>query len=173
MIARKNKKQLAMEDYLDFIDNRTLKLNVSQLRQSILIDIVTTMELMDLRRSTVLNDDVSGDACFTLEEVINDLKRLNWQECHVTSLLTQGGVVSASATTTIDKTLSEVLKRPKKLKRKKVEVGVDPSVTSIDTTVAVAAGSTTVAQHEEAEAQIPDRLDVEENSMRSRSHIGL
>ncbi|KAK6163351.1 hypothetical protein DH2020_000215 [Rehmannia glutinosa] len=97
MMAKK-KPKLAMEDYLDFIDNRTLDLNATQLRQSTLVDMVSTMDLMDLRRSTLLHGGVSGGAGFTLEEVINDLKDLDWNECHVTSLLTQGGgVVSAAS----------------------------------------------------------------------------
>ncbi|KAL0325672.1 UNVERIFIED_CONTAM: hypothetical protein Sradi_5136500 [Sesamum radiatum] len=87
MVAKK-KGELAIEDYLDFVDDRSLNLTIPQLRQQLLVDMVTTMDLMDLRRSTLLDASVSGDACFTLEEVINDLKDLDWQECHVTSLLT-------------------------------------------------------------------------------------
>ncbi|KAI3450557.1 hypothetical protein Pfo_007222 [Paulownia fortunei] len=154
MMAKK-KPKLAMEDYLDFIDNRNLHLTVSQLRQiigmhgfkrmqtqkAILIDMVSTMDLMDLHRSTLLDGGVSGDACFTLKEVINDLKNLDWQECHVTSLLTQGAVVSAPSSASSGGTVSVKRKRSKGLGRKPVEVGVDHSVISAGTIVA--AGSTT------------------------------
>ncbi|KAL7153846.1 hypothetical protein ABFS83_04G196000 [Erythranthe nasuta] len=111
----KKLKKLTIDDYLDFIDGRTHHhhLTVPQLLQilsmhgyikssaqkSVLIDMITTMELMDLHRSTLLDGVVSGDddAAFTMEEAIKDLKDLDWLECHVTSLLTQGGVASAAA----------------------------------------------------------------------------
>ncbi|KAK6163316.1 hypothetical protein DH2020_000180 [Rehmannia glutinosa] len=141
MMAKK-KPKLAMEDYLDFIDNRTLDLNATQLRQSTLVDMVSTMDLMDLRRSTLLHGGVSGGAGFTLEEVINDLKDLDWNECHVTSLLTQsGGVVSAASAVSSGGTAAVKRKKAKGLKRKPIEVGADQSVNSTGTTVA--AGSTT------------------------------
>ncbi|KAL0438624.1 UNVERIFIED_CONTAM: hypothetical protein Slati_2345400 [Sesamum latifolium] len=132
----KKKGELAIEDYLDFVDDRSLNLTIPQLRQQLLVDMVTTMDLMDLRRSTLLDAGVSGDACFTLDEVINDLKDLDWQECHVTSLLTLGAVGSASSSAASDATASVKRKRPKRLRRKRTEVGAEHSDISTGTTVA-------------------------------------
>ncbi|CAA0807361.1 Unknown protein [Striga hermonthica] len=100
-MAKKSKK-LSVEDYLGFIEDRTLDLTVSQLAQivsihgfkkrkfpkGVLVDMISTMDLMDLRRSTLLDGGVSGDTSLTLKEAIKDLNDLNWQECHVTSMLT-------------------------------------------------------------------------------------
>ncbi|KAL3653217.1 hypothetical protein CASFOL_002898 [Castilleja foliolosa] len=112
MTRKRNlQKKLAMDDYLDFIDNRALDLTCTQLREiigihgfkkmkfqkNLSIEMISTMDLMDFRRSTLLNGGVSGDASLTLEEVIKDLKDLDWQECHVTSLLTQGAVAPPPA----------------------------------------------------------------------------
>lgn len=55
------------------------------------------MDLMDLHRSTLQHGGVSGGAGLTLEEVTNDLKNLDWQECHVTSLVTVGAIVPATS----------------------------------------------------------------------------
>ncbi|XP_011083765.1 uncharacterized protein LOC105166200 [Sesamum indicum] len=157
MVAKK-KGELAIEDYLDFLDDRSLNLTIPQLRQIIgmhgfkrnetkkqlLVDMVTTMDLMDLHRSTLLDAGVSGDACFTLEEVINDLKHLDWQECHVTSLLTLGAVDSASSSSVAsDATTSVKRKRPKRLRRKRTEVGAEAEHSDISTGTTVAAESTT------------------------------
>ncbi|KAK4429114.1 hypothetical protein Salat_1211600 [Sesamum alatum] len=133
MVAKK-KGELAIEDYLDFVDDRSLNLTIPQLRQQLLVDMVTTMDLMELHRSTLLDAGVSGDACFTLEEVINDLKDLDWQECHVTSLLTFGAAVSASSSTSSDATASGKRKRRKSLRRKTTEVGAEHSDISTGTT---------------------------------------
>ncbi|GER51081.1 S-adenosylmethionine:tRNAribosyltransferase-isomerase [Striga asiatica] len=62
-----------------------------------MVDMISTIDLMDLRRSTLLDGGLSGDTRLTLKEVIKDLKDLNWQECHITSLLTQGAAVPESA----------------------------------------------------------------------------
>lgn len=45
------------------------------------------MDLVNLSRST-LNESVSSSATIPLEDVISDLKDLDWQECYVTSLHT-------------------------------------------------------------------------------------
>ncbi|CAN4075461.1 unnamed protein product [Withania somnifera] len=42
---------------------------------------------MDLRRST-LQEEISSEVFVSLDEIINDLTHLNWQECCVTSLQT-------------------------------------------------------------------------------------
>ncbi|KAL8057591.1 hypothetical protein ABFX02_04G193500 [Erythranthe guttata] len=176
----KKLKKLTIDDYLDFIDGRTPHhhLTVPQLLQilsmhgyikssaqkSVLIDMITTMELMDLHRSTLLDGVVvSGDddAAFTMEEAIKDLRDLDWLECHVTSLLTQGGLASAaaaaaavsgkkaadcavSAGTTVAAGSTTVSVKPKKSKTKKAsEVAVDDSAVFAGTIVV--AGGTTVA----------------------------
>lgn len=151
----KKSKLLSVEYYLDFFDNRdAFHFTVNQLHQIIgmhgfkkfktqkrnLIDVVSAMELRDLRRSTTRsNDSVSGDARLALEEVINDLKHLEWKECHVTSLLTQGAEVSAASTS-----CNTVSVKRKGSKRRKLvsKLGLVPhlSVNSPGTTVA--AGST-------------------------------
>ncbi|GFP84219.1 hypothetical protein PHJA_000565600 [Phtheirospermum japonicum] len=125
MMRKRESQKLAMEDYLDFIDNRALDLTSTQLRQiigihgfkkmkfqkNLSIEMISTMDLMDLRRSTLLDGGVSGDASFTLEEVIKDLKDLDWQECHVTSLLTQGAVAPPPAASSGSGAVSEKRKR--------------------------------------------------------------
>ncbi|XP_073141369.1 uncharacterized protein [Henckelia pumila] len=157
----KKSKLLSVEDYLDFFDNRdALHLTVNQLQQIIsmhgfrkiktqkrnLIDILSAMELSDLRRSTLLNDGVSGDARLGLEEVIDDLKHLDWKECHVTSLLTQGGEASATSnsTATSCNTLSVKRRGSKRRKTSKLSevgrLGADLPMSSPGTTVD--AGST-------------------------------
>ncbi|KAL6566752.1 hypothetical protein OROMI_015156 [Orobanche minor] len=152
-MAKKHRK-LTMEDYIDFIDNRTLPLTSSKLgqivgmhgyktrriRKNLLLEMISTMDLMNLRRSTLLDDGVSGDACFTLKEVIQDLKDLDWQECHVTSILTQGTGGSASDSTGVG-AVSVKRRKKKGLEMKAVKVGIDNSAVSAGTTVA--AGSTT------------------------------
>ncbi|KAH6766267.1 hypothetical protein C2S52_017250 [Perilla frutescens var. hirtella] len=144
------KKKLVVEDYLNLIDDRTLPLTVTQLRhiismhgfkkieaaKTILTEMVTSMELMDLHRSTLLDGGVSGDACLTLEEVINDLKSLNWQDCHVTSLLTYGAGGGG------DWDVSLKRKRSRRSGKKAAKVAVDNSVISTNGTTVVA-GSTT------------------------------
>ncbi|PIN17497.1 hypothetical protein CDL12_09843 [Handroanthus impetiginosus] len=170
-VVAKKKHRLTLEDYLGFINDRTLPLNVHQLRQIIgmhgfkrmtfqkskLIEMVTTMDLMDLHRSTLQDGGVSGDACFNLEEVINDLKDLDWQECHVTSLVTQGAVVSASSAASSEGTVSVKPKRRIGRKRKPIEVEIDDSVISTGTTVA--AGSTTsIGRLRSVECNSPESL---------------
>lgn len=133
------RKLLVIEDYLHLIDNRNLPLTVSQLRQiigmhgfkkieaakTVLTEMVTSMELMDLHRSTLLDGAVSGDACLTLEEVINDLKSLNWQDCHVTSILTYGAGGDWSVSLK-----RKGSRRSGKKKRKAIKGAVDNSVIS-------------------------------------------
>ncbi|XP_075478833.1 uncharacterized protein LOC142519684 [Primulina tabacum] len=156
----KKSKLLSVEDYLDFFDNRdTLHLTVSQLQQIIgmhgfrkittqkrnLIDIVSSMDLSDLRRSTLFNGSVSGDAPLALEEVIHDLKHLDWKECHVTSLLTQGAEASATSTSTSTATsCNTVSVKRRGFKRRKTskQAGVGPELSINSPGTTVAAGST-------------------------------
>ncbi|XP_073290657.1 uncharacterized protein [Primulina huaijiensis] len=158
----KKSKQLSVEDYLDFFDNRdTLHLTVSQLQQIIgmhgfrkiitqkrnLIDIVSSMDLSDLRRSTLFNGSVSGDAPLALEEVIHDLKHLDWKECHVTSLLTQGAEASATSTSTSTSTATScntvsVKRSGSKRRKTSKQAGVVPDLSINSPGTTVAAGST-------------------------------
>lgn len=149
------RRKLTVEEYLDFSDDRTLYLTVNQLRQiismhgfkkieaqkSILNEMVTTMELMDLHRSTLLDGGVSGDACLTLEEVINDLKSLDWQDCHVTSLLAYGAGGTAPSAGG-ERTISLKRRRARRSGKKAVKGAVGNSVISTTGTTIVA-GSTT------------------------------
>ncbi|XP_057782652.1 uncharacterized protein LOC131000653 [Salvia miltiorrhiza] len=146
------RKKLDVEDYLDLIDDRNLPLTVRQLREiismhgfkkieapkGILKEMVATMELMDLHRSTLL-DGVSGDACLTLKEVKDDLKSLKWQDCHVTSLLTYGAG-STSSSSTGDRTLKR--KRQRRSGRKAVKLALDDSVVSTTGTTILAKSTT-------------------------------
>lgn len=109
--------------------------------QSILNEMVTTMELMDLHRSTLLDGGVSGDACLTLEEVINDLKSLDWQDCHVTSLLAYGAGGTAPSAGG-ERTISLKRRRTRRSGKKAVKGAVGNSVISTTGTTVVA-GSTT------------------------------
>ncbi|XP_060211424.1 uncharacterized protein LOC132638628 isoform X3 [Lycium barbarum] len=96
------KKSISLENYLDFIDsNKRLHLTVGNLndiisihgfkkhkgQKNVLVDTVRSMDLMDLRRST-LQEEISSEAFVSLNEAIKDLTHLNWQECCVTSLQT-------------------------------------------------------------------------------------
>ncbi|CAN4097040.1 unnamed protein product [Withania somnifera] len=102
-LRMKSKSQnLILEKYLDFVNsNKQLHLTVANLHQiismhgfkkikgqkKVLADAVNTIELMDLQRST-LQEEISSEACVSLDETVNDLTHLNWQECCVTSLQT-------------------------------------------------------------------------------------
>ncbi|KAG6415408.1 hypothetical protein SASPL_122819 [Salvia splendens] len=129
------RKKLDVEDYLDFIDDRDLPLTVRQLREAILMEMVSTMELMDLQRSSLL-DGVSGDASLTLKEVKDDLKSLSWQDCHVTSILTYGAGVASQSSAGVS------LKR-RRARRKVAKVAIEDSAAST-TGTSIVAESTTV-----------------------------
>ncbi|XP_047942029.1 uncharacterized protein LOC125188952 [Salvia hispanica] len=143
------RKKLDVEDYLDFIDDRDLPLTVGQLREvismhgfkkieapkAILMEMVSTMELMDLQRSSLL-DGVSGDASLTLKEVKDDLKSLSWQDCHVTSVLTYGAGGTCQSSAGVS------LKR-RRARRKVGKVAIEDSVVST-TGTSIVAESTTV-----------------------------
>ncbi|CAK9314751.1 unnamed protein product [Citrullus colocynthis] len=98
---KKKKNKISLEDYLDFFSsNKQNFLPVNSLNQiirmhgymnikgqkNVLTDAVNTIDLINLSRST-LNESVSSSASILLEDVISDLKNLDWQECCVTSVL--------------------------------------------------------------------------------------
>uniref|UniRef100_M1ADA5 DUF7787 domain-containing protein n=1 Tax=Solanum tuberosum TaxID=4113 RepID=M1ADA5_SOLTU len=85
---KKKSQKMTLEKYVDFIDsNKQFDLTIPNLNEKVLADAVNTIELMDLRRST-LQEEISSEAFVTLDEAIRDLTHLNWQECCVTSLQT-------------------------------------------------------------------------------------
>ncbi|KAK4374036.1 hypothetical protein RND71_004713 [Anisodus tanguticus] len=85
---RRKSQKITLENYLDFIDsNKQLDLTVHNLNEKVLVDAVNTIELMDLRRST-LQEEISSEAFVSLDEVIKDLTHINWQECCASSLQT-------------------------------------------------------------------------------------
>ncbi|GMI99295.1 hypothetical protein HRI_003598800 [Hibiscus trionum] len=99
----KSKRQkLSLEGYIDFLSShKQLSLTAGSLNQIFSIhgfkkikgvkkelsDAVETLDLIDPSRST-LRASVSSDAWLTQEEVIGDLKCLDWQECCVTAIET-------------------------------------------------------------------------------------
>lgn len=104
---------------------------------------VKTINLMDLRRSTLKDGSVSGDACLTVTSVINDLNDLQWQECHVTSLISQG-VAATSTSATKDRTIPVNRKKSKGLGKKPVKVEADDYIFSITGTTDVDSSTTVV-----------------------------
>ncbi|XP_022944661.1 uncharacterized protein LOC111449050 [Cucurbita moschata] len=98
---RKKSNKISLEDYLDFFSSdKQLFLPVAYLNQiirmhgymnikglkNVVKDAVGTINLVNLSRST-LKESISSSASITLEDVISDLKNLEWQECSVTSVL--------------------------------------------------------------------------------------
>ncbi|KAF3444026.1 hypothetical protein FNV43_RR13716 [Rhamnella rubrinervis] len=98
-------RKLSLEDYITFFiqSDSHFSLTVNQLNQIIsmhgykkihktpkkfLSDAVDKLRLMDPSRSTVEYNFISPIAFTSLEDVILDLKDLNWQECCVTSIET-------------------------------------------------------------------------------------
>ncbi|XWS44562.1 hypothetical protein CRYUN_Cryun15aG0057000 [Craigia yunnanensis] len=95
------KQKISLEHYIDFLSShKQLPLTVNFLNQIIsfhglkkvikgpkkaLRDAVETLDLMDLSRST-LKSSISLTAWLTEEEIIEDLNRLEWKECCVTSI---------------------------------------------------------------------------------------
>ncbi|KAL4572769.1 hypothetical protein LXL04_019552 [Taraxacum kok-saghyz] len=55
-----------------------------------LMDAVRSIKLMDAHHSTLENDFVSSDAFVSLNDVIQDLSEIHWQECCITSIQTIG-----------------------------------------------------------------------------------
>ncbi|EPS68217.1 hypothetical protein M569_06555 [Genlisea aurea] len=112
MERMKKRKKLTVEEYLDFKENRDTSITCDKLRQIVsmhggccvrgkvrkrnLLEIVSALELMDLCRSTLLDDAASGDAYLTETEIISDLDSLDWHERHNTSVL-RIGVADGSA----------------------------------------------------------------------------
>lgn len=98
---------------------------------------------MDLRRSTLKNDTVSADTCLTLAGVINDLNGLQWQECQVTSLITQGASATACSDTN-DRTVPVNQKKSKGSGKSLVEVEADDSFVSTTNTIDAVSDTTAV-----------------------------
>ncbi|KAJ4729668.1 Regulator of rDNA transcription protein [Melia azedarach] len=92
--------KLSLEKYLDFvISHKQTDLKVGFLRQiinmhgfkriegpkSVVVDSVKAVDLMNPSRST-LRENISSAVSITLNDVMEDLKDLSWQECCVTSI---------------------------------------------------------------------------------------
>lgn len=107
---------------------------------------------MDLHRSMLPDVGVSGDARLTLEEVIDDLRSLNWQDCSVTSLLTYGAGITESAAAAAAAG-NENIKRKRKRSRSEGRTveGADGNSVNSSSGTTIAAVSTT----ETAGAAIP------------------
>ncbi|KAH7843781.1 hypothetical protein Vadar_020701 [Vaccinium darrowii] len=96
--------KLSLDDYVSFFDsNKQIDLVAKKLMQIIsmhgfvkskpypknaVIDAIKSIDLMEPSRSTLNDENISSNAFMTLEDVISDLKQLNWQECCVTSIQT-------------------------------------------------------------------------------------
>ncbi|EEF44554.1 uncharacterized protein LOC8285020 [Ricinus communis] len=108
--------KIALEAYLEFLNsqkqiNFTSKFlneiismhgfkKIQKSTKEVLKEAVDTIELVNLSRSTLSEDEVSSCAFMNLEEVIAALNDLNWQDCCITSIQTQtdpGGFNSKSA----------------------------------------------------------------------------
>ncbi|XP_059452271.1 uncharacterized protein LOC132182919 [Corylus avellana] len=100
--ARKKLMPLDLEDYMDFLlSHSQLHPTISFLNQIVAMhgfkiirkpknevtEAVKALTLVEPWRST-LNDNISSMEFVALEDVIADLKDLNWQECCVTSIQT-------------------------------------------------------------------------------------
>ncbi|KAK1405070.1 hypothetical protein POM88_004675 [Heracleum sosnowskyi] len=68
------------------------KTTLPNVRKEVLIDAVDSIELMDLTRSTINDDNVSSYAFITSGEAMKDLMCLNWTECSLTSFKTFNSV---------------------------------------------------------------------------------
>lgn len=102
------------------------------------MEAVKTMELMDPSRSTLGDSDISSDAFISLDDLIKDVKELQWQECCITSLQTINAVdhdelqheISNNQTTTLAmvgsaSTPREKPRRPRKKFKKLFDIGPD------------------------------------------------
>ncbi|KAL5558231.1 hypothetical protein UlMin_034442 [Ulmus minor] len=58
-----------------------------KIQKKIIMDATIALPLKDVSRST-LNESISPSELATLEDVIDDLSRLDWQECSFTSIET-------------------------------------------------------------------------------------
>ncbi|CAI9776447.1 unnamed protein product [Fraxinus pennsylvanica] len=173
-LTKKQKQMLVME-YLDLVDGHKnlVDLTVCQLNQKNLMEMVSRIQLMNLSRSTLQDDGIFPCGCLALKEVIKDLKDIDWNECHITSLSTQnaansasssavlvtepkkvGAATSVSNTGTASSTGTVSVKKPKKNARVAASVTTAGTASSAGTNSAVslknpsgtsvAAGSTTV-----------------------------
>uniref|UniRef100_A0A165Z0P2 Uncharacterized protein n=1 Tax=Daucus carota subsp. sativus TaxID=79200 RepID=A0A165Z0P2_DAUCS len=80
-------KNLTVQKYLEFCE-----LHKHSDLTEVLVDAVDSIQLMELTRSTITDDNLSSNAFITSEEAIKDLTCLNWIECSVTSFKTFNSV---------------------------------------------------------------------------------
>ncbi|KNA24251.1 hypothetical protein SOVF_017370 [Spinacia oleracea] len=131
----KEKKQLSLENYLDYLQSRDFsKFTVGEINQIVSIhgfkkpnqrkkaeEAVKAIEPIDPARST-LREDISSSIKATIgfTEAIKDLKILNWQECSITSIKLlkpeNDKIVLVSPSTTSTKSKSvKAVQQPKSL----------------------------------------------------------
>ncbi|CAH1433475.1 unnamed protein product [Lactuca virosa] len=101
--------KLTLECYLnlnnlDSISSTTLRkiitmhgFNSIKVPKNDLMDAVGSIELMDAHHSTLENDFVSSDAYLSLNDVIEDLSDIHWQECCITSIQTINSTIDFSS----------------------------------------------------------------------------
>jgi hypothetical protein len=59
----------------------------STIEQKVLIDAVDKIDLENLSRSTVKEkNEISSCTLMNMEDIVADMKKLDWQECRVTSI---------------------------------------------------------------------------------------
>ncbi|CAN1759172.1 hypothetical protein LINPERHAP1_LOCUS7052 [Linum perenne] len=103
-IAKKNlKNNISLDRYLLFFHSRPrIDLFTDELNQivhlhgfrkqqrnakKILTEALEELDLMDISRSTIKRStEISSSASITLDELVDDLNKLDWQECRVTSV---------------------------------------------------------------------------------------
>ncbi|XP_074346351.1 uncharacterized protein LOC141685127 isoform X2 [Apium graveolens] len=129
-------KNLTVHKYLEFCESHNHSdLTVHQLkkvisihgfkttppkgRKEVLIDAIDSIELMDLTRSTINDDDVSSYAFITSGEAVKDLMCLNWINCSVTSFKTFNSV---NYDLISPQNANEVAMKSKTMKKKKPKV---------------------------------------------------
>ncbi|XP_074354003.1 uncharacterized protein LOC141692939 [Apium graveolens] len=181
--SRKYKtKLLTIQKYLDFcVNHKHSDLTADQLRKiisihgfkslhkvkkEVLIDVVDSIKLMDLTRSTINDDNVSSDAFITSQEAIKDLICLNWIECSVTSFKTVNyDLISLQNASTIGLKSFSTKKRRTKMIKSKEEIQQVCSLASGDQ-CSVAKGTINIADCAAADYRSSSSLLPEEGEAR-------
>ncbi|KAL8096063.1 hypothetical protein AgCh_037136 [Apium graveolens] len=132
----------------------------------VLIDVVDSIKLMDLTRSTINDDNVSSDAFITSQEAIKDLICLNWIECSVTSFKTVNyDLISLQNASTIGLKSFSTKKRRTKMIKSKEEIQQVCSLASGDQ-CSVAKGTINIADCAAADYRSSSSLLPEEGEAR-------
>lgn len=95
--------KISLEDYLHFFLshkqfglspnflNQIIRMHgfkkIDKVSQKVLIDAVDKIDLENLSRSTVKEkNEISSCTLMNMEDIVADMKKLDWQECRVTSI---------------------------------------------------------------------------------------